>query len=1032
MFKKPSKNLAKKYQLFSKKNKNYHLKANQNQYNLPSEDDELNLKKIPKIKFKLPFFYKISFSLTIFIGIILFYFLVLVSSKPREIKYITDKIQNYLTENFENSIKIKETLVNFTYYGSFKVAINQISIAYQDIKIDDQNNKIYDTKFLNIPRIEGEFSLFEILRLRFSPVKVKIIRPEIFIDNPNGLSELFKGSSSSADNQQLSTLIGFLSSLRKNKNPIENFEIENAKILIFNSKIQSEITIENAKINSKLNKDTLDIFIQSLIFVSRNKSEFKLDSNCKLSKIDGLKCDANIYNFMPNSLVGFHPIFDDLDNLETNISGLLNLTINPNKSFNNLKFKVQSEKGSFYFKEFFKDKIDFKQMSVDGDYNGIDKVLNFNNIETELVSKIANQTEISNPKLKLSLQLSLPNRDKLRYEFNIGLKNALINEIDRFWPLNLSQNGIRNWVLNSIKNGTMNDGFVKFIIDENLGESELKSLNAQFDFKNTNLTYDKNFPEISNINGLAFFSKNDMKIFVKSGDVLKSKINNAEISIADFNMPTNILNIKGNIEGKAFDGLKHASNHPDFLVEVENYLNGNAKSSFEISVPLIDNLALKDVFLAVKSDISDLKNEFTKGDLSIDLKKDFGVDIFKTDINLDKASLDISELMIEKTIKEKGGLSFDLDLTNAKILNFKNIKLTKGDVEKKQNFSSIIGELALEYNPFKILKINLKNQNFGKNNYDFAYNLNQKNSALSIDIKGKYLNLKNIFTHQVKSNQKFSLDKILANKVNVNINLSGLELKSNAKYNNVMLNLSCQKGICQSGSLLTSLNKGKNQIKNIALKISKNPKKDKVNEYILSGQIADVGTLVEGLDITNLIGDGNIKIDITQKLIDEKLNLEGSIKSTSEITIYENEKVKKLAKDNLYSKVKDKIFSSEKTTFGSLNIDFALVESDLIVKSLIANNYKIGITAKGNINLHDNSMQLKGMIVPGYLVNSLFGLSKVPVLGSVIKGLLTGEDGGGIFSVRYEYVRQKNQSEGEFKTNAVSAFVPSSISSLFD
>jgi len=172
--------------------------------------------------------------------------------------------------------------------------------------------------------------------------------------------------------------------------------------------------------------------------------------------------------------------------------------------------------------------------------------------------------------------------------------------------------------------------------------------------------------------------------------------------------------------------------------------------------------------------------------------------------------------------------------------------------------------------------------------------------------------------------------------------------------------------------------------------------------------------------------------DKFNKLIDKKLNLEGSIKSTSEITIYENEKVKKLTKDNLYSKVKDKIFSSEKTTFGSMNIDFSLVEGDLKIKSLVANNFKIGITAKGSINLDDNAMQLKGMIVPGYLVNSLFGLGKVPVLGSVIKGLLTGEDGGGIFSVRYEYVRSKDQEEGEFKTNAVSAFVPSSISSLFD
>lgn len=1032
MFKKPSKNLAKKYQLFSKKNKNYQQKLTHNPYKTKGDDDEENHKKIPKIKFKLPFFYKISFSLTIFIGLILFYFLVLVSSKPREIKYITNKIQDYLSANYENSIKIKETLVNFTYYGSFKVAINQISIAYQDIKIDDQNNKIYDTKYLNIPRIEGEFSLFEILRLRFSPVKVKIIRPEIFIDNPNGLNELFKSSKDTADNQQLSTLINFLSSLRKNKNPIENFEIENAKILIFNSKIQSEITIENAKINSKLNKDTLDIFIQSLIFVSRNKSEFKLDSNCKLSKIDGLKCDANIYNFMPNSLVGFHPIFDDLDNIDTNISGLVNLTINPNKSFNNLKFKVQSEKGSFYFQDFFKDKIDFKQMSVDGEYNGIDKILNFNNIETELVSKIANQTEISNPKLKLSLQLSLPMRDKLRYEFNIGLKNALINEIDRFWPKNLSQNGIRDWVLKSIKNGTMNDGFVKFIIDENLGESELKSLNAQFDFNDVNLTYDQSFPEISKVNGLAFFSKNDMKIFVKNGEVLKSKITNAEISIADFNMPTNILTIKGDLEGKACDGLKHASNHPDFLNEVENYLSGNAKSSFEINMPLIDKLSLKDINLSVKSDISDLKNDFAKGDISLNLKKDFGSNIFKTEINLDKVSLDVAQLMLEKTVKENGILNFDLDLENDKILNFKNIKLSKGNIEKNQNIAKIVGDFALEYNPLKILKINLKNQNFGKNNYDFAYNSNPRNLTSSLDIKGKYLNLKNIFNNNSSSKQKFSLEKILGNKLNVNVNLANLELKNSTKYNNVLINLSCQNKICQSGSLLASLNKGKNQVKNIALKINKNPKKDKANEYILSGQIADVGALVEALDITNLIGDGNVKIDITQKLIDEKLNLEGSIKSTSEITIYENEKVKKLTKDNLYSKVKDKIFSSEKTTFGSLNIDFSLVEGDLKIKSLVANNYKIGITAKGTINLDDNSMQLKGMIVPGYLVNSLFGLGKVPVLGSVIKGLLTGEDGGGIFSVRYEYVRSKDQEEGEFKTNAVSAFVPSSISSLFD
>ena len=347
----------------------------------------------------------------------------------------------------------------------------------------------------------------------------------------------------------------------------------------------------------------------------------------------------------------------------------------------------------------------------------------------------------------------------------------------------------------------MNDGFVKFIIDENLGESELKSLNAQFDFNDVNLTYDQSFPEISKVNGLAFFSKNDMKIFVKNGEVLKSKITNAEISIADFNMPTNILTIKGDLEGKACDGLKHASNHPDFLNEVENYLSGNAKSSFEINMPLIDKLSLKDINLSVKSDISDLKNDFAKGDISLNLKKDFGSNIFKTEINLDKVSLDVAQLMLEKTVKENGILNFDLDLENDKILNFKNVVLTRGNNEKSLNYAKILGEFALEYKPLKILKVNLKNQNFGKNNYDFVYNTNPTNSSTSLDIKGKYLNLKNIFKNKISSSKKISLQKILGNKLNVNVNLNNLELKKVTKYNNILLNLSCQKGICQSGTI---------------------------------------------------------------------------------------------------------------------------------------------------------------------------------------------------------------------------------------
>jgi len=243
--------------------------------------------------------------------------------------------------------------------------------------------------------------------------------------------------------------------------------------------------------------------------------------------------------------------------------------------------------------------------------------------------------------------------------------------------------------------------------------------------------------------------------------------------------------------------------------------------------------------------------------------------------------------------------------------------------------------------------------------------------------------------------------------------------------NRVNLNLNCEGEICQSGNFNANIAKQKN----IALKIQKNLKEV---EYFIDGQISDAGFIIEALGISNLISGGNAKVNIKQKIIDKKLVLEGNIKINSDITLFENEAVKKLYKDNLFSQLKDKIFSSEKTTFGLINIDFTIVDDELNLQSLVANNFKIGVTAKGKINLKTQAMEIKGMIVPGYILNSLFGLGKIPILGSVIRGLLTGGEGGGVFSVRYEYLKKAGEKEGKFSTNKVSAFVPSSIANLFE
>ncbi|NBX52633.1 MAG: hypothetical protein EBT63_03180 [Proteobacteria bacterium] len=994
---------------------------------------KISHKNHPKNKKKLPLFFKILLSVAIFFGLVLFYFIVLVSSSPRSIDFVTNKIQKNLNANFQNRVKISQTLVNFTTYGSFRIQVQDVKILYKDIKSDSSDKSIENIKYFSIPKIEAEFSLFDLIFLKFNPSKIKIFKPEILIENNNQLNNALKNTpqnndSSIENNQQIVVLLEFLSSFRKNKNPIENFEIEDAKIIFQTLKINSSVIIKNAKISTKINRDALDIFLQGQVYFTSNSSDFKIDSKCKLSNLNDLKCDINIFNFVPKSIAIFHPLLDDLNNIDTALNGSLNLEINSEKSLKNLSFNLRADKGSFEFKNFFKDKINFSHMKIIGDFDGVKKILKLKNVNSVLISNIANQTEILNPQLDLGLTLSILENQKAQYDFEIGLENVLTNEIDRFWPINLSQNGVRDWVVNHINNGAIKKAYTKFSILEDPLESNLKDINARLDFENINLNYDQNFPEITNLFGVAVFSKNDMKIIINSGNVLKSKISKSEVTIDDFNMPINILKIVGNVSGGSQDGLKHASNNPEFQAQTDKYLNGSAKSSFEIMIPLLDKISLKDTFIEVKSNIFGVDNNFIKGDAIISTKKDLGSNIFNTLIDLKNCSIDNKELKISKKIFEDGHLSFGVDV-GEKSLAIKNIFysniIPKNIENKAKNNKKIEASLEFSYEPFNLINLKINNQNIGKNNYNLSYIFDNNKSDLFLSLRGKNLDASGLIASKIFNNNS----KNSAKNIKIIIGLSNLELINKKQLSNVNLNLVCVQKICTSGNLSAVISKQKNSPKNINFKIVKNGKKD---EYLIEGQIQDLGFMTEGLGIYNLVSGGSGKINILQNIVDQHLVLSGNLNVSSDITIFESEAVKKLSSNNLFSQIKDKIFSSEKTTFSSVVVDFVIQDSELILKSLIANNFKIGITAKGKINLKDNSTEIKGMIVPGYIINSLFGLGKIPVLGNVISGVLTGGEGGGIFSIRYEYLKNANDKEGKFSTNKVSAFVPSSISSLFD
>ena len=52
----------------------------------------------------------------------------------------------------------------------------------------------------------------------------------------------------------------------------------------------------------------------------------------------------------------------------------------------------------------------------------------------------------------------------------------------------------------------------------------------------------------------------------------------------------------------------------------------------------------------------------------------------------------------------------------------------------------------------------------------------------------------------------------------------------------------------------------------------------------------------------------------------------------------------------------------------------------------------------------------------------------MPILGAII----VGEEGGGIFAIRYDYIKKEDDKEGNFSINPVSAIIPGGIRNIFD
>lgn len=983
------------------------------------------INKKNRAKNKLTLSHKISLSLLLILGISLFYFVVLVSTKPISFPYLTQKVSKILKENFAEDVKVDKTFVSFTKNGNIKIVGTSIGIGYE---VKNQQTGVLTKQTLVIPRIETEFSLLKMFILKFQPSKIRIVDPTISLNLENFSHNKIANTQDYGD---ISAITKFLHLMRKGDILVEKFEVINANLNIINDGKDNHIFIKQAKIRADASNKDLSIESQSLVIINKDQNLVNVAMECLFYKDSKMQCDANLKNFSPASIADFHHQLSDLDKIFVKLDGNFKFKIN-NKKIDNLEFNLGADKGSFNLPQYFSQKIDFTNFKIRGNYDHQIGLLNFGEIEGDFLSLNNLASGYSNPHFSMNLMISNLFRDDKKMDFYIRIQDVFDNELAKFWPVFLNQNNVRSWVIEHLNNGLIKNAYAKFTLTKDVDNQQfqLEDINSEIIFANMDLLYDKYFPKIANISGVAKFTKNNMAIEIASADVLQSKILQGSVKINNFEASPPILQISGKIEGDASDPLKHANYNSAFATEVEKYLHNQASGDFKIELLLKENPTLLDVAIDANLLAKKIKNDFLEGEILINSKKEFNSNEFLNNINLSKAEIKINEFDITKKPDIESNLKFTIKVDDNSLVSINNIDLYKvNEIQDKRKvkrveYSYIKGHFDFLVDPFVFKNLKLLNQNFGNNNFALSYNFDQDKKNHKLAIKGSKFYAGGILQSKIfKSNNKNSNELMLNMQVAINLNRLELTRQKFLRSFNVFVN--CNQGICPMFSMSANYHK----LHTINLLATKKPKEEAI---MIDGRITDIGYLAEGLELSNLIANGNAKINLKQKIVNKKLVIDGKIEIDDDITIYENETVKKLAKDNLYSQIKDSIFSSDKTTFDSMKIDFTFENPLMKINSLVANNLKIGITAKGEINFNNNYILLRGMIVPGYIVNSLFGIGKIPLLGQVFSGILTGGEGGGLFGIRYEYSRKANSKDAKFTTNKVSAFVPSTIQNLFN
>jgi len=192
-------------------------------------------------------------------------------------------------------------------------------------------------------------------------------------------------------------------------------------------------------------------------------------------------------------------------------------------------------------------------------------------------------------------------------------------------------------------------------------------------------------------------------------------------------------------------------------------------------------------------------------------------------------------------------------------------------------------------------------------------------------------------------------------------------------------------------------------------------------QHLLSAETTDAGAALRALDIYDSIKGGTLKITGKVKDDEPRRPLRGRLDSSSFRLVNTPFFVRFLSVAALTGLAD--VLTGEGFYFDGASARFTKTMGAIEVKKFRSAGPSIGLTSSGTIDLDRQKVDLDGVIVPAYAINSILG--NIPLLGP----LLQGGPGEGLFSAAYKISGDLN--EPEIDVNPWTALAPGFLRDLF-